>query len=237
MFTVYGLNGRIYSGPLEGLRALGPVQAVARLRAIAPITGSPGDDLVEPAPGVIVAGPNPDAAVGLGQPELIPREALAAYAQAQSSADAAPRQVIDRVDALMTQPVITVPLASTLAEAMALLAAARIGQAPVVDAMNRLVGLVLRGDLLPQPADVASPEAWAVWQARPVAERMWTPVPSVQPDTPIRQLAQVLLELRLPGLPVVADGGGDGVGLLLGFVSRSDLLKALTREPPVDLWR
>jgi CBS domain-containing protein len=227
MFTVYGLNGRIYSGPLEGLRALAPVQKVARLRAVAPVDV----DALEPSPGVIVEGPSPDAAA-LGVTELIPREALAAYAQAQAKADAAPRQVIDRVDALMSQPVIAVPLASTLAEAMALMAAAGIGQAPVVNAMNRLVGLVLRGDLLPQPADAVSPESWATWQARPVAERMWTPVPSVQPDTPVRQLAQVLLDLRLPGLPVV-----DEAGVLQGFVSRSDMLKALTREPPVDLWR
>ena len=227
MFTVYGLNGRIYSGPLEGLRALAPVQAVARLRAVTPVDVQ----ALQPSPGVIVAGPNPDAA-GLGQTELMPREALAAYAQAQAEADATPRQVLDRVEALMSQPVISVPLASTLAEAMALMATAGIGQAPVVDARNRLVGLVLRGDLLPQPADVVSLDAWLAWRVRPVAERMWTPVPSVQPGTPVRQLAQVLLDLHLPGLPVV-----DAAGLLLGFVSRSDLLKALTREPPVDLWR
>jgi CBS domain-containing protein len=232
MFTVYGLKGRVYSGSLEGLRGLAPVQAVARLRAVAPLTGSPGDDVDEAPLGVIVAGANPDAAAGLGLADLAPREALAAYAQAQSSADAAPRQVIDSVTSLMRQPVITVSLASTLAETMALLAAARVGQAPVVDAMNQLVGLVLRSDLLPQPADAASPAAWALWLARPVAERMWTPVPSVQPDTPVRQLAQALLELRLPGLPVM-----DVNDALVGFVSRSDVLKALTREPPVDLWR
>jgi len=232
MFTVYGLNGRIYSGPLEGLRSLAPVQAVARLRAVSSVTASPGDDILEPAPGVIVAGPNPDAAAGLGLTELIPREALAAYAQAQSSVDAAPRQMIDSVESLMSQPVVSVPLGASVVQAMALLAAARLGQAPVLDAQNRLVGLVLRSELLPGPADMVSADTWDIWLLGPVAERMWTPVPSVQPDTPIRQLAQVLLELRLPGLPVV-----DAAGALVGFVSRSDVLKALSREPPVDLWR
>ena len=115
---------------------------------------------------------------------------------------------------------------------MALLAAARAGQAPVVDGRGQLVGLALRSELLPGLADMVSPDSWGAWLLGPVAARMWTPVPSVQPDTPIRQLAQVLLDLRLPGLPVVDVGG-----TLVGFVSRSDVLKALTREPPVDLWR
>ena len=119
MFTVYGLKGRVYSGSLEGLRGLAPVQAVARLRAVAPLTGSPGDDVDEAPLGVIVAGANPDAAAGLGLADLAPREALAAYAQAQSSADAAPRQVIDSVTSLMRQPVITVSLASTAEAAVA----------------------------------------------------------------------------------------------------------------------
>ena len=132
----------------------------------------------------------------------------------------------------MSQPVVSVPLAASVAEAMALLVAAGLGQAPVLDAQNRLVGLVLRSELLPGPADMVSADTWDIWLLGPVAERMWTPVPSVQPDTSIRRLAQALLELRLPGLPVV-----DVAGTLVGFVSRSDVLKALTREPPVDLWR
>jgi CBS domain-containing protein len=53
----------------------------------------------------------------------------------------------------------------------------------------------------------------------------------VAPDTDIRQLAQVLLDTRLPGLPVV-----DGQGSLVGFVSRSDILRAMVSDPPLDLW-
>ena len=35
----------------------------------------------------------------------------------------------------------------------------------------------------------------------------------------------------LPGVPVV-----DEVGAVLGFVSRTDLLRALATDPPLDLW-
>ena len=157
MFTVYGLNGRIYSGPLEGLRALGPVRAVARLRSISPVG-------LEAEPSVILAGPNPDGGP-LATAELLPRDAVAAYAQAQAAAPA--RQPLTEVEDLMSRRVLTVPLAATVTEAQGLLAQAGVGQAPVVDGQNRLVGLLLRADLLPQPADLLSAEAWADWLQRP----------------------------------------------------------------------
>ena len=224
MFTVYGLNGRIYSGPLEGLRELVPVQRVARLRGIEPVATQ-----FEPELGAILAGPNPDSSGSLATAELLPRDALAAYADAQAAA--MPRQPLAEIEALMSRRVVTVPLAASVAEAQALLASAGVGQAPVVDGQNRLVGLLQRADLLPRPDDLLSAAAWAAWLQGPVAALMWTPVPSVQPDTPIRQVAQVLLDLHLPGLPVL-----DDAGQMQGFVSRSDILKALTREPPLALW-
>ncbi|MGS0753335.1 CBS domain-containing protein [Roseateles sp. GG27B] len=225
MFTVYGLNGRIFSGPLEGLRALGPVQAVARLRAVEPLAN---DGQVGPS--VVLDDPLPELGAGLlGSAEPLPRDALAAYAQTQASP--LPRQPVNLVEQLMTRELVTVPLAATLAQAWALLAKAGVGQAPVLNADGRLVGLLLRADLLPLPEQMPDPAAWAAWFERPVAQVMWTPLPSAMPYTPIREVAQALLELNLPGLPVLSPQGA-----LLGFLSRSDILRALTREPPLDLW-
>jgi len=60
---------------------------------------------------------------------------------------------------------------------------------------------------------------------------MWTPVPAASPDTDLRRLAAALLGTGLPGLPV-----SDAQGGLIGFVSRSDILRAVTADPPLDLW-
>ena len=60
---------------------------------------------------------------------------------------------------------------------------------------------------------------------------MWTPVPSVAPDTDIRRVARVLLDSGLPGLAVVDDDGR-----VTGFISRSDILRAVVADPPLDLW-
>jgi CBS domain-containing protein len=44
-------------------------------------------------------------------------------------------------------------------------------------------------------------------------------------------LALVLLDTGLQGLPVV-----DADGRIEGFVTRSDILKAVVHDPPLDLW-
>ena len=67
--------------------------------------------------------------------------------------------------------------------------------------------------------------------AQSVTDVMWTPVPSVSSDADIRRVARVLLDTSLPGLPVV-----DEQGMVTGFVSRSDILRAVVADPPLDLW-
>ncbi|MEJ6006305.1 CBS domain-containing protein [Paucibacter sp. AS339] len=229
MFTVYGLNGRVFSGRLEGLRELGPVQAVSRVRAVEPVQGG----AAQQAPGVLLAGPAPDTALpALGGAEPRASDALAVYQQAQSWGDgASERRVLSLVEQLMSRRLHTVPVDSTLAQGLAALSRAGVGQAPVVNTHGRLVGLLLRADLLPGPQQLEDAQAWVDWLSQPVAAVMWSPVPAARPDTPIREVAQALLDLRLPGMPVV-----DEFGNMLGFLSRSDILRALTREAPLDLW-
>ncbi|MET0518573.1 MAG: CBS domain-containing protein [Burkholderiaceae bacterium] len=230
MFTVYGLNGRVYSGPLEGLRGVEAVQAAARVRAVERVRPralpGPGPD----AAGVLLAGSVVDEApASLGTLEPRQRDALAAYAQAQGN-PAQPRP-LGLVGQLMSRRLVVVPASASLQQGQALLQRAGVGQAPVLDAQGRLVGLLLRADLLPAPDDLADAQSWRDWLARPVAALMWTPVPSTGAATSIREATELLLALDLPGLPVL-----DDEERLQGFLSRSDILRALTHEPPLDLW-
>jgi CBS-domain-containing membrane protein len=123
---------------------------------------------------------------------------------------------------------------ATVAEAWGLLAQHQLGQAPVLDAGGKLVGLLtraelMRADRLPGPRTHAL--VWQALLAQSVADLMWTPVPSVAPETDIRRLARVLLDTGLPGLPVV-----DGQDSVIGFVGRTDILRAVVADPPLDLW-
>lgn len=226
MFVVYGLQGKLLNVPLD---RPGAVRAVARLRGLAAVERED-----QPGPAAVLAGRDEaDGGVGDsggGRPAGEGRQGAAAYSQT-----AAPqRQPLTLVRQLMSRDPVSVPLASTVGEAWARLARADVGQAPVLNEAGTLVGLVSRADLLrgqQLPQDLAEAPAWAQRLAQPVATVMWSPVPSAQPDTGVREAAQLLLELHLPGLPVL-----DEQGRLQGFLSRSDLLRALTHEPPLDVW-
>ncbi|MDM4766475.1 CBS domain-containing protein [Pelomonas sp. SE-A7] len=229
MFTVYGLNGRVYSGALEGLRDLEPVRAAGRLRATS----------------ALVAGASPDALAAVQtqghhagqQPshEPLPHVvAAAAYVQA-SKADQPGRRLLTRVRELMTPKVLGLPATLSLSEAWQQLLDAHLGQAPVLDAEGRPIGLLVRAELPQLSPAHTDLQAWSEWREQlrqPVTTVMLAPLPAVSADTPIREVSQVLHEMRLPGLPVVEDETGRAIG----FISRSDLLRAIGHEPPLDLW-
>ncbi|BDT66328.1 inosine-5'-monophosphate dehydrogenase [Comamonadaceae bacterium OS-1] len=218
MFSVYGVTGRVFTGTVEQLRHIDKVNAVARLHPI-----EANDLVLEPELSVTPyesETPHPKA--------LLPATAVAAYAQA--SQPDTPRQPLDRVGLLMTQPAVTVRTDAPLAMAAALLARHRVGQMPVVDTQGQLVGLLLRADIYPTHESPSATD-WADRMALPVASVMWTPVASVTADTDIRRVAQVLLDTHLPGLPVVDDNG-----TLTGFIGRTDILRAVANDPPLDVW-
>ena len=160
------------------------------------------------------------------------QDAVSAYAQTGQGPQQA-RQPLSRVSDVMSSAPLSVQPAARVNDAWQTLAEHRVAQAPVVDVLGRVVGLLLRADMA--PLDLL-PEPGAVQQAidlarRPVSEVMVSPIPTVSADTELRRVAAVLLETGLPGLPVT-----DEAGVLSGFISRSDILRAVAADPPLDLW-
>jgi CBS domain len=209
MFQVHGLVGQIYNTRAERLRRIERVPGTAATAAIE-------------ADEVVVSHPlgRPDDP---GQPHDDPAShnpALQAYAAVQrdpqgTGARPHPR---NRVADWMSQPVHRLSLAQSTADAQALLAAHRIAQAPVLEG-DRLVGLALRQDLAAAPANA------------PLRDWLRSPVPAATPELSLRTLATALLNTGLPGVPVT-----DAAGRLVGFITRSDLLRAIATEPVLDLW-
>jgi CBS domain-containing protein len=207
VFHVHGVQGRVFSGTLEELRRLRGVTGIARVRRVAPVASQADPPAQLP----------PDDP-GAGHP--IGRQAAQAYGQATA---VRARQPLTCAADVMRSPALTVQAGATLREAWRELARHGIGQAPVVDDRGVLIGLVGRAELMPA-ASLEAPDAAAELArlAQPVTAVMWSPVPSTASGTDLRRVAALLLDTGLPGVPVADDSGA-----VLGFVSRTDLLRAL----------
>lgn len=227
MFSVYGTAGQIFRGSLEELGRVTGIRRTARGRRIDAV----GLDAQDHNPlrfADVLHAPAYEAPAT----DMAHRTALAAYGEARKPVQA--RQPLTRVADIMTHDVVTVPDTATIEAAWAQLNEHGIAQAPVVSASGVLVGLLTRAELTrPEHLPRADAHAlvWRAYLAQSVQDVMWTPVPSVAEDTDIRRLARVLLDTGLPGLPVVDDAGA-----VRGFASRSDILRAVVADPPLDLW-
>ncbi len=230
MFFVFGPSGQMYRGGAENLAKISPVRGVGRPQALrvraGGLHGEEPSHLAFP-----FAAPAPPASASVAPKTLLAQDAVSAYAN--NSGQAPQRQPLTIVGDVMTRGSLTVPLSARVHEAWDIFARYHVGQAPVLNGAGRVVGLLVRADmgppnLLPEAGNVGERLAQA---RRTVGDVMVSPVPTVSEDTELRRLASVLLETGLPGLPVTDDSGQ-----LRGFVSRTDLLRAIAADPPLDLW-
>jgi CBS-domain-containing membrane protein len=222
MFSLYGVSGRVFRGSLEQLRQIHPVSRVTRTQATESVAMGDFEEAVRRATAGL-----PNAPLDIAH-----RVALDSYAQVQKPETQ--RQPLTRGESLMSTRLINLPSTATVLEAWQLLAQHGVGQAPVISPNGVLVGLVSRADLLQLaylPTPDQDPAIWRDLLAQNVSTIMWSPVPSVSPQTDIRRVANVLLDSGLPGLPVADDDG-----VVVGFISRTDILRAVTNDPPLDLW-
>ncbi len=222
MFFVFGPSGQMLRGGPEQISRIASVRRVRRPQALR-ATGPRGTAEAEPVTPAAY-----DSAFG----SLRAQGAVSAYAQTDQGPSVA-RQPLTLVRDVMTRGALTVPQGAMVSEAWHFLAEHGVAQAPVVDTLGRVIGLLLRADmvpleLIPQPGGVPAAIARA---RRLVDEVMISPVPTAAAGTGLRRVASVLLDTGLPGLPVTNE-----LGLLEGFISRTDILRAVAADPPLDLW-
>ncbi|MBI5922429.1 MAG: CBS domain-containing protein [Betaproteobacteria bacterium] len=208
MFSIYGISGPVFSGKLESMPRVRQAQSVSRVRPIA----LDGEDLSIEA----TTRPSPRD------------EAIRTYRQMlYGDLDRGP---LYHAAQIMTGSVITLKSSDAVAQAWRVLREKHIYQAPVVDATGRLVGIVSERDLL-TAINIDGDRIIETLQ-RQVSDVMTTPVVAAASVTDIRRIAAVMLEYGVAGVPIVNDAGH-----LAGFVSRSDILRAVVTVPPLSLWR
>lgn len=146
------------------------------------------------------------------------------------------------IHAIMTSPAISVRPETSIAEAATTMLDNHISGLPVVDDIGELVGIVSEGDfvrraelrterkrswlveLLTSPGKLA--DEYTRTHGRTVGEVMSCDVVTVTPTTMLNEAADLMEKHHVKRLPVLSRG------VLVGIVSRSDLLKALVSKLP-----
>lgn len=129
---------------------------------------------------------------------------------------------------VMTAPAVSVRAEAPVEDAVALLGARRISAVPVVDADERVIGILSEADVLRQPLQ-GDPRA----QLRPtvivdapqrrVRDAMSPDPTCTSPHADCAEVARTMVAAGWKSLPVVDDGGR-----LVGVVSRSDIIRSMT---------
>ncbi len=144
------------------------------------------------------------------------------------------------VKEIMTREVCTVREETDIKELAALFVEHNYKTLPVVDADNRLVGIVSQTDLIEQDKPLHIPTVislfdWVIYlespkafsdevrkvSARKVGEICAREVITCTPDMPVDEVANLMVEHKIHLLPVLDDG------CLVGVVARFDLIRSL----------
>lgn len=157
----------------------------------------------------------------------ITKEATNAYKQ-MNNLDV--RAEIYHVEQVMSYKVITVDDSKTIRECYELMKEHVIQQLPIIsDNQLHLKGIITRHDILKyimnDLADVQKN------MDIPISDISTKKIITTDPITDIRRVAEVMLDLNLNAIPVVNEED-----ILVGIVSRNDIIKAVASLPHFQLW-
>jgi len=141
---------------------------------------------------------------------------------------------------IMTRDVVTVTAGTSIRELAEIMTRHRIGSVPVVDEQGALIGIVTESDLIEQDKSFHIPTVislfdWVIYlesekkfeqelkrmTAQTVGDIYTEEVVTIEPDTKVREIADIMCDKKIHSLPVVDQGK------LVGIVSRIDLIRSM----------
>ena len=132
----------------------------------------------------------------------------------------------------MTKDVVVVSPDTTVPEAHRIMTEKSIRRLPVVDG-KKLVGIVTRGDVRgAEPSDATTLSIWELnyLLAKLKLSEIMTRNPlTITPDATVMEAAQLMLDNKISGLPVV-----DAEGIVVGIVTESDIFRMVASAWQVD---
>lgn len=132
-----------------------------------------------------------------------------------------------KVSDWMTKNVVTTSRQTPISAAHQLMSEKNIRRLPVVED-GKLLGIVTIGDVREaSPSDATTLSIWELnylWAQLTVEKIMTRNVLTVTPDTPILDAAEIMLEHKVSGLPVIDDNRK-----VVGIITESDIFRMLVR--------
>ena len=214
MFAIYDVNGRYFRDTLEQFRKVQKTSSSKR----AMFSLDNEEALLQGS-----VGQNPTNNIDDSKALLKARQAY------RNVLDISDREPILHAYQIMTHPVKTIQLTLRLSLAWEVFEQQKHHQLPVVNNLQQIVGMLSESQLL--RFIVLNKGATNDWQTKTVADVIPASVVTADPLSDLRRISSVMLDYRLTALPIVNEHDA-----LLGLVSRSDILKALSNDPPLNLW-
>lgn len=209
MFYIYTPQGRTFSGPLERLRKVEKTAQTPRFE-------TPDDPVLEE-----------QLAPETTDNFTVSASAIAQYQQMLRKHSA--REAVYHAYQVMSHPVVTVQYDSTCGEAIRQFEHHNFQVFPVLNARGILIATLSRKKLCS-----ALLAGSAIAKRSPISDALTATdmqVITADPVTAVRRIAHAMLAHQLDALPVV-----DETHQLVGIVSRTDVLKCVTSDPPLSLW-
>ncbi len=146
---------------------------------------------------------------------------------------------------IMTKEVITIKKDASIGELSEILVKNKISGLPVVDDNARIIGIVTEADIIVKDTELHFPRYFKLLDAiiyleslnkfkanlqKHIATRvediMTVKVKTIKADTPVSEIADLMLSLKVNRLPVVDDNDK-----VIGIVTRADIVKSMiTRD-------
>ena len=216
MFSVYGITGQVYSGAFEGISRVNQVRKTRNSRTVQEDGFELGADII-PSQFPVKNAPSTAA------------EQRAINAYRSTLPIEFERGPLFHARQIMQTKVISVNANDAVSDAWEIMRENGIHQAPVFDNAAKLIGIVSERDLLTSLN--LTQNALSHVLDRRVSDVMRSPVVASTPLTDIRRIARVMLDFEVDGVPIL-----DESERLVGFISRSDMLRVMMKDPPLSLW-
>ncbi len=129
----------------------------------------------------------------------------------------------------MTSPVVTVDADTSISVAHKIMKDNNIRRLAVTDAQGKLAGIITIGDVREaSPSDAVTLSIWELnylWAQLTVEKVMTKDLKTLRPDDEIARAAQLMLESKISGLPVVDDDSN-----LIGIITESDIFRMVVKN-------